>query len=385
MTNDKRTIVMGGVSATNASLFHRIRFSVGDAAVLIVEEPGESLLLVRDVEMDGARRLARVDRVGCAADYKPDGGLSGDRDTALAQATVEYLRRRGVERVTADRTLPYLFAHHLLRAGVAIDYDDELGVIERRVKDDEELAALERAQAVTQEAMAMACERIARATADGEGVLHHDNEPLTSERVRRMITRFLVDRGFSTPHDSIVVTVPHVKECHHFGTGPLRTGLPVIVDIFPRDESTHYCGDCTRAVVHGDPIDEVVRMHAAVVEAHGVGVAALKPGVTGDAVHRMVTDVLREHGYDERRGENAPTPDDKAAMRHGTGHGIGLDVHEPILLSHDGEAMLLNEVFTVEPGLYHPTHGGVRVEDVAVVTDTGGRVFGDLHTGLDWR
>ncbi|MBI1372064.1 MAG: M24 family metallopeptidase [Phycisphaera sp.] len=383
----QRTIVMAGVPTSNTTLFHRTRFFVGDSNVLI-DDGASSLLLVRDIEMDRARRDARADAVGCAADYAPAGGLSGDRDTALAQAAAECLRRRGVTRATTDRTLPYIFAEHMRRAGIELEYDGELGVLERRVKQADELEALERAQRMTHDAMAMACGLIARATADRDGVLRHEGEALTSERVRRTITRYLIERGFSTPHDSIVVTTPHVADCHHFGTGPLKTGVPVIVDIFPRDEASRYNGDCTRTVVHGEASDEVVAMHAAVVEAHDVGIAALRPGVTGEQVHRAVIDVLTRHGYEERRGGGFELlRDDRPFMRHGTGHGIGLDVHEPILLDYDAGAMLTNEVFTVEPGLYSATHGGVRVEDMAVVTAAPNdvRVLGKLNTGLNWQ
>ncbi len=379
--------ILAGVPVINQTLYHRIRFVVPDSTVWLGNLPsvgeGKALLLVRDIEMGRARKEARADKVGCAADYVPEGGLSGDRDTALAQATAECLRREGVERITADGTLPFLFAWHLQQAGIAVEYDADFGVLDRRVKDAEEIEALRDAQTTTQEAMTMACETISKATADADGNLVDDGEVLTSERVRRRITGFFVEQGYSNPLDSIVATVPHVADCHHFGTGPLKTGLPVIVDIFPRNESTRYWGDCTRTACHGDPSDEVVRMHAAVVAAKAAGCAALRAGTTGEAVHKATVDVIKDHGFAFVRGtskEDEATP----AMRHGTGHGIGLDVHEPILLDEGGGEILAGEVFTVEPGLYSATLGGVRVEDMAAVTEVGAEILSELHEGLDW-
>ena len=123
--------VLAGVPAVNMTLFHRIQFSVGDSAFFAELPGGETVLLVRDIEMDRAKRLAQADRIGCAADYMPAGGLDGDRDTALAQAGAECLRQAGVTTVRVERTLPFLFAHQLQQAGITLNYDGDYGVLQR--------------------------------------------------------------------------------------------------------------------------------------------------------------------------------------------------------------------------------------------------------------
>ena len=282
-----------------------------------------------------------------------------------------------------DRTLPYIFAFYLQQAGIRLNYDPEMGVRERRVKDDEELENLRAVQDVTEDAMQMACSLIARAPADTDGLLQYEGSPLTSEFVRQLISRFVLDYDCTMLHGSIVVTIPHVADCHHFGTGPLRKDLPVIVDIFPTHNHTHYCGDCTRTVVNGDPSDTIRDMHACVVKANQVGCEALRPGTTGEAVHEAVSGVIGSGGY--KMGQPPADSDEEfIGMRHGTGHGIGLDVHEPILLATDAGEILEHEVFTVEPGLYSAKHGGVRIEDMLAITIDGSENFNQLHTGLDW-
>ena len=379
----KTTTVLAGIAANNATLFHRVRFLPPDSMVIVDFAEGKSILIVRDIEMDRARDLAKADEVRCAADFEPEGGLSGDRDTALAQAAAECLRRAGESKVIVDRSLPYLYAHFIQEAGLGIEYSENFGVQERRSKEDEEIEHLRHAQKITGEAMTFACRLIANANPDKEGVLHHDGEVLTSERVRSMITMFLIERNFSNAHDSIVVTLPHVADCHHFGTGPLKVNLPVIVDIFPMDNATRYNGDMTRTVVCGEPSAELLKIHAAVREAKTAGCEALKPGTTGEAVHEATTAVIEKHGYSLVRGD-ARHDLDVPSMRHGTGHGIGLEVHEPILLDHGGGEIVPGEVFTVEPGLYSATHGGVRVEDMVVVTETGHEILSPVQEGLDW-
>ena len=272
------TTVLAGIAANNATLFHRVRFLAPDAAVIVDFADETSIFIVRDIEMDRARKEVRADRICCAADFEPEGGLSGDRDTALAQAAAECLRRAGEHSVTVGRTLPYLYAHFILQAGIGIEYSENLGFEERRIKRPGEIEHLRHAQKITGDAMTYACRLISNATPDRHGELHHDGAVLSSERVRSMITAFLIDRNFSNAHDSIVVTVPHVADCHHFGAGPLKVNLPVIIDIFPMDNATRYHGDMTRTVVCGEPSEELRRMHVAVCEAKAAGCVALRPG-----------------------------------------------------------------------------------------------------------
>lgn len=382
--NSKRTTILAGIATNNASLYHRIRFVVSDSAVIIDFKDGTSILIIRDIEMARARQAVAADRVCCAADFQPEGGLSGDRDTALAQATAECLRRAGETSITVDRTFPYLYAHFILQAGIAIEYSEDFGVRERRIKSPKEIEHLRHAQKVTGEAMTFACRAIANAIPDRDGLLHHDGAILTSERVRAMITAFFIERNFSNSHGSIVATTPHVADCHHYGTGPLRVNLPVIVDIFPMDNATRYNGDMTRTVVCGEASDEIKKMHAAVCEAKTAGCNALKAGTTGEAVHLATIAVLEKHGFAIVRG-NVPHDPAVPTMPHGTGHGIGLEVHEPILLDHGGGEILEREVFTVEPGLYSSVLGGVRAEDMVLVTGTGHEILSPVSEGLNWK
>jgi len=376
--------VHAGIPATNMTLYRAIRFRVGDPAALVTlgagAEGGRRLLILRDIEMERARRHARADEVACPADFAPEGGLSGDRETATAQALAECLRRRGVGEVRADRTLPLIFVEHLRLAGIGVRYDADLGVAERRRKDGQELDWLRAAQAVTEEAMRMACETVARAEAAADGSLRADGEPLTSESLRARIDVFLLRRGYENP-ESIVACGAAGADCHEHGHGPLRTGEPVIVDIFPRDRATLYCGDCTRTVVHGAVTDAVRAMHAAVVEAKRAAIAAIRPGVTGEAVHAATLGALARAGF----AAGPPTVPGVATISHGTGHGIGLEVHEPPLLAPKGPPLVVGDVLTVEPGLYAIGIGGVRVEDMVAVTETGCDNFNRLPEGLDWR
>ena len=121
-------------------------------------------------------------------------------------------------------------------------------------------------------------------------------------------------------------------------------------------------------------------MHQAVLDAKAASTALLRAGNTGDDVHKAAENTLINHGYAVSRG----TITDGPSIQHGTGHGIGLDVHEPILLDHGGGELLEGEVFTIEPGLYGRDVGGVRIEDMLVVTDAEAHNLNQLHDGLNW-
>lgn len=373
--------LLAGIPATNLALYHRVRFAVGDPAAWI-DWNGSSLFIVRDIEVDRARRQVKVDRVAAPADFAPPKGLDGDRATATAQAVVQALRQHDISRVTTDRTLPFIFAWHIQQAGIELRYDAELGVRERRSKSEQEIEWMAEAQAATEAAIELACGTIARATAGDDGVLQHEGQPLTSQRVKSMIVRSLVDRGYSVTHGSIVAGPPDSGDCHNSGNGPLRTEQPIIVDVYPTSDATHYCGDCTRTVVHGAVPDEVSRMHAAVVDAKSKAIAGCRVGATGHSVHAATVEAIRQHGYRFARGEVSQLD---PVMPHGTGHGVGLEVHEPILLDDGGPEIVAGEVLTIEPGLYSLQSGGVRVEDMIVVGTDGVRILNRLHEGLDWR
>lgn len=375
-----------GIPESNSSLYWRIGFCVGDP-VAVIELPagagGESVLILRDIEMERARQRARVSRVACPADFAPAGGLSGDRETATAQAAAECLRRAGVTHVAAHRSVPLIFADIARRAGISVECDLDLWINERRSKTAEEVELLRTAQAVTEEVMRMACERIATAQVRGDGVLLHEGQPLTSARMRAAIDHWLLDRAFANV-PSIVAGGKEGADCHNLGHGELKTGEPVIVDIFPRSQATRYWGDCTRTVVNGEIPDEVRRMHSAVCAAKAAATAAVRAGVTGETVHLATKQAILGAGYAVGLPNENSSPS-YCALTHGTGHGVGLDVHEPPLLDMKGPALLVGDAITIEPGLYRHDLGGVRVEDMVVVTADGCTNLNRLPEGLIWK
>ncbi len=385
-TANDRVTVMAGVPSRNLSFYRAIRFNMGDPGS-VIHVPGRgTTLILRDLELERATKHARADRFHAFKEFTPQGWgagkLSGDRETATAQATAEFLRREGIDSVVADRSLPLIFAHFIREAGVEIVCDPEMGVLERRMKDEQEIEFLRKAQSTTEQAVERACRMVCGAQADAGGVLHLDGAPLTSERVRTTIDVWLLEQGFTNDH-MIVAGGPNGAEPHDRGSGELRTGEPVTIDIFPRDDETLYYGDCTRTAVHGEISDELARMHQTVVEAKAAATAATRAGATGEDVHRATAGVITARGY-EMGMPDGQWPEGFIGMVHGTGHGIGLDVHEPPLLDFGSGELVVGDALTIEPGLYAKHIGGIRVEDMVVVTADGCTSLNSIPEGLDW-
>jgi Xaa-Pro aminopeptidase len=378
--------IRAGVPAINKAVFHAIRFAAHDPAVFITVPMGDRVrrvLIVRDVELERARKLPTADKVYCPADFAPPEGLSGDREIATAQAAAVCLTRHGIRRVAADRSLPLVFAEHLREAGVDVVLDPDLGLAERRRKDAFEGDALRQAQRDTESAVAMACGIIRGASARSDGVLLHDGRPLTSERVKQLVDLHLMQLGY-TNDGSIIAGGPIGADCHHSGTGELRTGQPVLVDIFPQNKTTLYHGDCTRTVVHGDVPDAVIGMHAAVIAAKAAAEKATRAGVTGDSVHQATVAEMRKHNVQIRFDKPGDDPH-MWFIPHGTGHGIGLDLKEPPLLDFKGVELVTGDAVTIEPAVYCRVIGGVRVEDLYIVREDGCENLDALPQGLtDW-
>ena len=229
----------------------------------------------------------------------------------------------------------------------------------RAKKSRTEIAWMKSVQKSTDDAMALAVSLIARSTVK-KGLLYLKGAPLTSEYVRTAVHKQLMDGGCRAA-ETIISCGEDTALPHAIGSGQLAAHEPIVIDMFPKSETTGYYSDMTRTVSKGKPDEKIREMYAAVLDAKRLAISHIKAGVSGADVYQSVVDFFKDQGYESTtRG-----------FVHNLGHGLGLQVHELPTLGAAGSILRAGHVITVEPGLYYPGIGGVRLEDMGEVTKKG--------------
>lgn len=306
------------------------------------ENPAIELVLVNPL-MDAAREIPG------------DGPAAG-------KLALHILRTYGVagDPIVVPTSFPLDVADFLRAQGVRLTPTRPF-VSQRLRKSREEIAAIRESLQRTHGAFRVIETMLREAVIVGSTV-EYRGVPLTSEMLKRAAEEVFFARDMFNVEGIIVSCGPHAAIPHHQGHGPITPHAPIVCDIFPRHRASGYFADMTRTYVKGAPSSELARMYEAVREAQETAIAAVRPGAVGREVHEQAAAVLRRLGYDV--GDRGFT--------HGTGHGLGLDVHEEPFLNATSTAVLEpGHVVTVEPGLYYPERGGIRIEDVVVVTNHG--------------
>jgi len=326
------------------------------------------LLFVRSLEFGRAKREARADTVERFVDFDYDRlREEHDRREAAARVRATFLREHDVEHVAVPPRFPTGTADALREQNieVTVDHDDAIETA-RATKTAAEIDHIRTAQRANEAAMAAAEELITGAAVDDEGRLLAEGEVLTSELVREEIEVTLLRNGCALD-ETIVACGADAADPHDRGSGPLVADEPIIVDIFPRNKDSQYHADMTRTFLVGEPDETVEEWFELTDEARKAAIDAVEPGVTGAEVHDIVCDVYEDAGLPTLRSDGSA----ETGFIHSTGHGVGLAVHEQPSVSQRGEELEPGHIITIEPGLYDPAVGGVRIEDLLVVTDDG--------------
>jgi Xaa-Pro aminopeptidase len=278
-------------------------------------------------------------------------------------------RAWGLEQASVPHTFPLELADRLRGNGIELTPDREHFEARRRVKGKEELAGIRRAQRAAEAAMAAARDLLRSASPNGSSLVL-DGEPLTSERIKRAIERVFSDHD-CTGEEMIVAHGEQSAIGHHMGEGPIAAGEPVIIDLWPRDRHSACHADMTRTFCVGEPPAELVEWHGLVLDSLQASLATIKAGVQDKAVYDVASEVFERRGFPTMRTKQPGVPLQEG-FYHGLGHGVGLEVHEaPSMGVTSKDDLLAGDVVTVEPGLYRPGFGGVRLEDLVVVTEDG--------------
>jgi Xaa-Pro aminopeptidase len=369
--NSTRLIV--AASDTDADMLYATRFWAGDQFIFL-QQNGKRTIVLTDLEMDRGRRTAKVDEFVSFNQLEREVQGKSKEAPPFEKVLTHFLRKRRVKRATVPMNFPLGYARELAREQIGLATTNGLFWPEREAKTDQELKLIGHALRITEAAMQRAVEILRRSTV-ARGKLKWSGKTLTSEILRAEIDTAILRAG-GTPTNTIVAGGDQACDPHERGSGPLRANELIILDIFPRDPRSGYWGDMTRTVVRGRASDAQRKLWRTVRDGQEFALKRIKAGVDGMSIHKAIQNLFDECGYptEVRNGKNV-------GFFHGTGHGLGLEIHEYPRLQK--VTLKERQVLTVEPGLYYPGLGGVRHEDVVVVTKTGCKILARFPKQLE--
>jgi Xaa-Pro aminopeptidase len=358
------SLLIIAASEADANLYYACGFLAPDPFVFL-QTAGRTLLLMTDLEIDRARAQARVDDVLSYSVYEGKARQRWPRPRLTDVVTV-LLEELGVTAVSVPATFPLEHADRLRERSIRVTARPDPLFPERLLKSQAEIAAITEAQRHTEAALAAAVDVLRASEVRGEDVYWRGRR-LTSEDLKKVVNVSLMEHDCVAEHTIIACGV-HGVDPHNQGTGPIRANQSIVFDIFPRSSRTRYYADMTRTVVKGRASDQLKRMYDAVLAAQRRGIELTRDGASGQAIHAEVAQTLERRGF-----ETAVVDGRNQGFFHGTGHGVGLDIHEPPRISKVDHTLKAGQVVTVEPGLYYPQWGAVRIEDMVVVEPDGCR------------
>jgi Xaa-Pro aminopeptidase len=378
---DGPALLIYGDTERSATLRHELPLAIVDPLLFGIVD-GRRHVMTSVLERD---RIAAV-----APDAElhelDDLGFAELRESGLSPTELELelvsraAARMGVREAIVDPEFPLLVADRLRADGIGLRADAETFEARRRVKTTAELEGIGRAQRAAEAGMAAAAGLLRRADADDRGMLIVDGEELTAETVRAAMRAECAARGAPATPDVIVASVRQGFG-HEAGSGPLPAGLPILVDLWPRDERSGCWTDMARTFVVGE-VPEPVRAQEALVREAIEGVReATRPGISGRELHALACDVFEAAGHRTQRTGPGDHPDE--GFQFSLGHGVGLQVHEEPSLGQAGrEPLVAGDVVAVEPGLWDRELGGVTFEDLLLVTEDGCETLTDYPYDL---
>ena len=352
-------------SEHDSNLYYATRFIAPDSFIYF-EVKGERLMVMSDLEMDRAKTQASVDRVLSYSEIERKAKKQGIKEPTTIDIVNIVLKEFKARRLLVPANFPFIYATRLQELGYSLKPKRDPFYEQRVIKSAEEVQQIELSQRATEEAVTSAHDLLREATIrDGE--LWCNGAVLTSERVKQLINVELMKRNCVAQH-TIVAGGEQACDPHNEGSGPLLANRSIIFDVFPRSATSRYFADMSRTVIRGTASPELKRLYGAVKDAQEEAITKIKDGADGMKIHQGICSRFEKAGY-----KTGLVNGRMQGYFHGTGHGVGLDIHEAPRISRTGSLLQEGHVVTVEPGLYYPGLGAVRIEDMVLVTKDGCR------------
>ncbi len=357
----KRSYVMYSCPETDSNIYYATGFMAPDPFLLIVKN-GVRYMVMSDLEIDRAKKQSKVEEVISLSRTASE--IDKDSMPPIEVIINHLLRKFRMKEFEVPANFPSLIYAYLIKNGFKINIVPDPFFSERAFKREDEIKMIAHSQKITEEAMGKVAYILKESNIRGKRI-YFDGTCITSEYLKKVINVFLMENNMVGAH-TIVACGNDAVDPHNEGSGPIRPNESIIVDIFPRSMDTLYFGDMTRTFVVGKPSDALLKLYDAVLTAQKKALSMIKDGILLADVHKAVQGIFEQLGY--------KTGLIKGRMQgffHSTGHGLGLDIHEPYRIANVPGYLKTGMVQSVEPGLYYYGIGGVRIEDLIVVQKNG--------------
>lgn len=333
--------------------------------VILLRTRSRRFLIVSPLDFGHVRRTVKDMKVLSFSDFP----VAKNSKTPACDRITSLLKKKNIGSVTVPPYFPIGLAEQLTDRDVTVSVADGAIFPEREIKTAKEIKYIIHAQKAAGKAMDNAIAMIAGATISRDRYLRTGNKPLTSEAVRDRIDNTMRDFDCIC-YGTIVAGGRQAANPHETGWGKLKANEPIVIDIFPQHIKSGYWGDLTRTIVRGTPSPEIKKMYSAVRDAQRLAISKIKAGVTAKKIHNTAVELFKKRGFfsGARNGR-------QVGFIHGIGHGIGLEIHENPSVRPVETKLKEGNVITVEPGLYYHNRGGIRIEDIVLVTRAGGRII----------
>jgi Xaa-Pro aminopeptidase len=359
-----KNILLYASSETDSNILYATGFFCPDPFIFIRTSKGRRVLVMSDLEMDRAKSQSKAHRVLSLSEYIALSQKRYGKAPHVADVIATVSRSLGIRGFSVPENFPTGVADRLRKNGVRVSVIPDPFFNERLYKTPEEIKHIQRAMRITESGMQAAVD-VVRKSSIRNGWVVYQGKRLTAETLREVANGTIYDQGCIASH-TIIAPGKHGCDPHDVGSGPIRANQPIILDIFPRHEKTGYFADITRTVVKGKAPQLVREMYNAVLEGQRFALRNIRHGVKTRMIHRGILDLFKSRGF-----ETGKIGGRMQGFFHGTGHGLGLDIHEPPRIAINNLVLEKGMVVTVEPGLYYHPVGGMRIEDTVVVTQTG--------------
>ena len=375
MTKAKdQTRLVVAAPETDADMLYATRFFAPDAFIFL-QQNGKRTVVLSDLEIDRGRKQAQADEFLPYSTFEKEVQGKSKKAPPYEKVLAHFLRKRKVRSAIVPANFPLGFARELEAQKIRLHPTNGLFWPAREAKSESELRLMRKALEITEAGMARGIEVLRQSKPGKAQKLQWHDANLTSEILRAEIETAVLRAG-GLPANTIVAGGDQACDPHERGHGPLKANRLIILDIFPRSATSGYYGDLTRTVLRGRASDAQRRLWETVNEGQALALRKMKPGVDGLKLHNEVKKFFTGRGYPTEVHNGRQT-----GFFHGTGHGLGLEIHE--FPRFQKTIFKPGQVLTVEPGLYYPGFGGVRTEDVVAITKNGIRKLSRLENQLE--